>query len=86
MFLHISDGVERPSGLEADKTSLHPAKLKQLSILGVENCWYDIVQHEQRPMLVAWDPRQVYWHTFIDKLGYDAEWLMRYHRDVRGPI
>ncbi|KAI0091195.1 hypothetical protein BDY19DRAFT_934415 [Irpex rosettiformis] len=85
-FLHISDGVERPSGLEADKTSLHPAKLKRLSLLGIENCWYDVIQSEQRPMLVAWDPRQVFWHTFVDKMRYDADWLMRYHRDVRGPI
>lgn len=84
--LHISDGAERPSSAEPDMTSLHPALLKRLSLLGLEHCWYDVVQHEQRPTLVTWDPRQVYWHTYIDKMGYNAEWLMRYHRDVRGPV
>jgi hypothetical protein len=60
--------------------------MKKLNLLGLEHCWYDVIQHDKRPMLLPWDPRQVYWHTYVDKMGYDAEWLMRYHRDVRGPV
>lgn len=85
-FLHLSDGVERPINAEPDATSLSVSRLKNLTMLGLEHCWYDVDRNGRRPGLVPWDPRAVYWHMYIKKMEPDAEWLMRYHRDVRGPI
>lgn len=72
---------------EPDATSLTTSRLKSLKLLGLENSWYDIDSFEGwRKALVPWGPREVYWHMYFEKMGCDAQWLMRYHRDVRGPI
>ena len=65
LFLHLSDGVERPIDAGPDTTSLSPSQLKGLKILGLEHCWYDVERNGRQTGLVAWDPRAVYWNMYV---------------------
>ena len=72
---------------DADMTSLDLTRYNVLKTLALEHCWYNVERNNrERAALVAWGPREVYWHMFSDVIGRDEEWLMRYHRDVRGPV